>query len=307
MTTTPAASPSTDWLRLDQQICFSLNAASRAFGGVYRVILKDLGLTYPQYLVMLVLWEHGELPVKKLGEHLRLDSGTLSPLLKRLETAGLVRRERSVRDERSVEVRLTEEGSRCASGRWRCLGASWGRRGSTSMRSGRCGNGLTSSRGRWIRRRWTRRRCRCRRRHRLDRLRGLRGHPADVEGELHASSYVLLSSRELPVHDVEFDPVGRVTGYPARGQQIRLRDDPDPVHPGEPRPQLPRPHLPPTQRPGPRPRLPQRQIPGPYERPRIRQRRHPPERRQEQHRVTGVQFTPGERGDGGEILGAVGG
>ncbi|MFJ8142004.1 MarR family winged helix-turn-helix transcriptional regulator [Streptomyces sp. NPDC096013] len=102
--------PTTDWLRLDQQICFSLNAASRAFGGVYRVILKDLGLTYPQYLVMLVLWEHGELPVKKLGEHLRLDSGTLSPLIKRLETAGLVRRERSVRDERSVEVRLTDEG-----------------------------------------------------------------------------------------------------------------------------------------------------------------------------------------------------
>lgn len=75
MTTPPTA---TDWLRLDQQICFSLNAASRAFGSVYRVILKDLGITYPQYLVMLVLWEHGELPVKKLGEHLRLDSGTLS-------------------------------------------------------------------------------------------------------------------------------------------------------------------------------------------------------------------------------------
>ncbi len=106
MTTPPAA----DWLRLDQQICFSLNAASRAFGGVYRVVLKDLGLTYPQYLAMLVLWEHGDLPVKKLGEHLRLDSGTLSPLLKRLEAAGLVRRERSARDERSVEVRLTEEG-----------------------------------------------------------------------------------------------------------------------------------------------------------------------------------------------------
>jgi DNA-binding MarR family transcriptional regulator len=102
--------PTSDWLRLDQQICFSLNAASRAFGGVYRVILKDLRLTYPQYLVMLVLWEHGDLPVKKLGEHLRLDSGTLSPLLKRLETAGLVRRERSARDERSVEVRLTEQG-----------------------------------------------------------------------------------------------------------------------------------------------------------------------------------------------------
>ncbi|EFE69148.1 regulatory protein [Streptomyces viridosporus ATCC 14672] len=108
---TPPAAPADDWLRLDQQICFSLHAASRAFNGVYRGILKDLGLTYPQYLVMLVLWEHGALPVKKLGEHLRLDSGTLSPLLKRLEAAGLVRRERSARDERSVEVRPTEEGA----------------------------------------------------------------------------------------------------------------------------------------------------------------------------------------------------
>ncbi|MGP2441159.1 MarR family winged helix-turn-helix transcriptional regulator [Streptomyces sp. JW3] len=106
--TTPAAPA--DWLRLDQQICFSLNAASRAFGGLYRVLLKDLGLTYPQYLVMLVLWERGELPVKRLGEHLRLDSGTLSPLLKRLETAGLVRRERSAHDERSVRVRPSEQG-----------------------------------------------------------------------------------------------------------------------------------------------------------------------------------------------------
>ncbi|MFD4604858.1 MarR family winged helix-turn-helix transcriptional regulator [Streptomyces sp. NPDC058464] len=107
----PAAPPEAQWLHLDRQICFSLHAASRAFNGVYRVILKDLGLTYPQYLVMLVLWEQGDLPVKKLGEHLRLDSGTLSPLLKRLESAGLVHRERSTRDERSVEVRLTEEGA----------------------------------------------------------------------------------------------------------------------------------------------------------------------------------------------------
>ncbi|EGG48463.1 MULTISPECIES: MarR family winged helix-turn-helix transcriptional regulator [Streptomyces] len=98
-------------LRLDRQICFSLHAATRAFNGVYRLVLQDLGLTYPQYLVMLVLWEHGELPVKRLGEHLRLDSGTLSPLLKRLETAGLVRRERSARDERSVQVGLTEQGT----------------------------------------------------------------------------------------------------------------------------------------------------------------------------------------------------
>ncbi|SPF03110.1 MarR family winged helix-turn-helix transcriptional regulator [Streptomyces sp. MA5143a] len=100
-----------EFLRLDRQICFSLHAASRAFNGVYRVVLKELGITYPQYLVMLVLWEQGELPVKKLGEYLRLDSGTLSPLLKRLEAAGLVRRERSARDERSVEVRLTDEGT----------------------------------------------------------------------------------------------------------------------------------------------------------------------------------------------------
>ncbi|MEV5848085.1 MarR family transcriptional regulator [Streptomyces sp. NPDC051985] len=107
---TPTSAPESEWLHLDRQICFSLHAASRAFNGVYRVILKDLGLTYPQYLVMLVLWEQGDLPVKKLGEHLRLDSGTLSPLLKRLETAGLVHRERSARDERSVEIRLTEKG-----------------------------------------------------------------------------------------------------------------------------------------------------------------------------------------------------
>ena len=110
-TTPPPAAAGENWLRLDRQICFSLHAASRAFNGVYRVVLKDLGLTYPQYLVMLVLWEEGTLPVKKLGEHLRLDSGTLSPLLKRLESAGLVRRERSARDERSVEVLLTDQGT----------------------------------------------------------------------------------------------------------------------------------------------------------------------------------------------------
>ncbi|MGW2028924.1 MarR family winged helix-turn-helix transcriptional regulator [Streptomyces spinosus] len=107
----PGPMTDTEWLRLNRQICFSLHAASRAFNSVYRLILKDLGLTYPQYLVMLVLWEHGDLPVKKLGEQLRLDSGTLSPLVKRLEGAGLVRRERSAQDERSVRVHLTEEGT----------------------------------------------------------------------------------------------------------------------------------------------------------------------------------------------------
>ncbi|GAA4841060.1 MarR family transcriptional regulator [Kitasatospora terrestris] len=110
MTTLPEV-PDEDLLRLDLQICFSLNAASRAFGGVYRTVLKDLGLTYPQYLVMLVLWEHGTLPVKQIGEYLRLDSGTLSPLLKRLEAADLVRRERSPEDERSVTVTPTEAGT----------------------------------------------------------------------------------------------------------------------------------------------------------------------------------------------------
>ncbi|MCB5910696.1 MarR family winged helix-turn-helix transcriptional regulator [Streptomyces pinistramenti] len=108
MTTLPV--PDAELLRLDHQVCFSLHAASRAFGGVYRDALKDLGLTYPQYLVMLVLWEDGPRPVKSIGERLRLDSGTLSPLLKRLETAGLVRRERSTEDERSVTVHLTPDG-----------------------------------------------------------------------------------------------------------------------------------------------------------------------------------------------------
>ncbi|MDT0454936.1 MarR family transcriptional regulator [Streptomyces sp. DSM 41527] len=102
--------PDAELLRLDHQVCFSLHAASRAFGSVYRDALKDLGLTYPQYLVMLVLWEHGPRPVKAIGEQLRLDSGTLSPLLKRLESAGLVRRERSTEDERSVTIHLTPGG-----------------------------------------------------------------------------------------------------------------------------------------------------------------------------------------------------
>jgi DNA-binding MarR family transcriptional regulator len=102
--------PDAELLRLDHQVCFSLHAASRAFGSVYRDALKDLGLTYPQYLVMLVLWEHGPQPVKAIGEQLRLDSGTLSPLLKRLESAGLVRRERSSEDERSVTIHPTPAG-----------------------------------------------------------------------------------------------------------------------------------------------------------------------------------------------------
>ncbi|MFD4372135.1 MarR family winged helix-turn-helix transcriptional regulator [Streptomyces sp. NPDC058486] len=108
---TPDTLPDEEFLRLDRQICFSLHAAARAFNGVYREALKELGLTYPQYLVMLVLWEHGELPVKGIGERLRLDSGTLSPLLKRLEAAGYVERRRSAEDERSVTARVTEAGA----------------------------------------------------------------------------------------------------------------------------------------------------------------------------------------------------
>ncbi|WP_338675058.1 MarR family transcriptional regulator [Streptomyces sp. SCSIO 30461] len=111
MTTTPDATRGTEILRLDRQICFSLHAASRAFNGVYRMVLKDLGLTYPQYLAMLVLWEHGEQPVKAIGTRLRLDSGTLSPLLKRLEAVDLVERRRSTEDERSVTVRPTAKGA----------------------------------------------------------------------------------------------------------------------------------------------------------------------------------------------------
>ncbi|SCE08293.1 MarR family transcriptional regulator [Streptomyces sp. OspMP-M43] len=104
--------PEAELLRLDHQVCFSLHAASRAFGGFYRQALKGLGLTYSQYLVMLVLWEHGPQPVKGIGDRLQLDSGTLSPLLKRLEAAGLVSRERSREDERSVLIDLTDEGAR---------------------------------------------------------------------------------------------------------------------------------------------------------------------------------------------------
>jgi DNA-binding MarR family transcriptional regulator len=100
-----------DELRLDRQVCFALYAASRAVTQLYRPLLDALGLTYPQYLVLLVLWERGPVRVKELGAALDLDSGTLSPLLKRLEAAGLVTRDRRADDERSVEVRLTPAGT----------------------------------------------------------------------------------------------------------------------------------------------------------------------------------------------------
>ena len=98
-------------LSLDDQLCFALYAAQRAVTAAYRPLLDELGLTYPQYLVLLVLWERDETTVKELAAALRLDYGTVSPLLKRLEAAGLVRRERSARDERSVLVAVTGRGA----------------------------------------------------------------------------------------------------------------------------------------------------------------------------------------------------
>ncbi|MDQ1052683.1 DNA-binding MarR family transcriptional regulator [Arthrobacter sp. SORGH_AS 212] len=100
----------TDAPRLDRQVCFALYSASRAATAVYRPVLEELGLTYPQYLVMLVLWENEPRGVKDLGHELGLDSGTLSPLLKRLEALGLVERRRSGDDERRVAVHLTPAG-----------------------------------------------------------------------------------------------------------------------------------------------------------------------------------------------------
>ncbi|MDZ4270614.1 MAG: MarR family transcriptional regulator [Mycobacterium sp.] len=97
---------------LDDHLCFALYSASRAMTAAYRPLLAELGITYPQYLVLLVLHEEGRVSVGHLGERLRLDSGTLSPLLKRLEAGGIVIRERRADDERQVEVALTEEGRR---------------------------------------------------------------------------------------------------------------------------------------------------------------------------------------------------
>jgi DNA-binding MarR family transcriptional regulator len=99
-------------MSLDRHLCFALYSASRAMTAAYRPILSELKLTYPQYLVLLVLWEEGPVTVGRLGERLQLDSGTLSPLLKRLEGTGFVSRERSQTDERLVEVALTPAGRR---------------------------------------------------------------------------------------------------------------------------------------------------------------------------------------------------
>lgn len=98
-------------IKLDAQLCFAIYGASHAFNRVYKPLLEPLGLTYPQYLVMLALWEEEGQTVKALGEKLGLDSGTLSPLLKRLEQSGFVARRRDPDDERQVVITLTDNGT----------------------------------------------------------------------------------------------------------------------------------------------------------------------------------------------------
>jgi MarR family transcriptional regulator, organic hydroperoxide resistance regulator len=97
-------------LTLGNQLCFAIYSTAHAFNRVYKPLLDRLGLTYPQYLVMLALWERDGVPVKDIGERLFLDSGTLTPLLKRLEAAHLIRRTRSREDERQVLIALTPQG-----------------------------------------------------------------------------------------------------------------------------------------------------------------------------------------------------
>lgn len=99
-----------NWLALDHQLCFALYAASLAMTKAYKPLLAPLGLTYPQYLVLLVLWEADGITVSQLGERLTLDSGTLTPLLKRLQSQGLLQRRRDEADERRVRVLLTPTG-----------------------------------------------------------------------------------------------------------------------------------------------------------------------------------------------------
>lgn len=99
-----------EMLALERQVCFALSVAARNVVAVYRPVLEPLGLTHPQYLVMLALWQHGPLSVRALSGLLQLDPGTLSPLLKRLEAAGLLRRERDPKDQRNLALALTDKG-----------------------------------------------------------------------------------------------------------------------------------------------------------------------------------------------------
>jgi MarR family transcriptional regulator, organic hydroperoxide resistance regulator len=108
---TQAPPDTVDVLALDRQVCFALSVAARNVVAIYRPVLEPLGLTHPQYLVMLALWQHGSLAVKDLSHLLQLDPGTLSPLLKRLESAGLLRRERNPHDQRNLALALTDKGT----------------------------------------------------------------------------------------------------------------------------------------------------------------------------------------------------
>ena len=121
-------------LLLGNQICFAIYSTAHAFNRVYKPLLDRLGLTYPQYLVMLVLWERDGVPVKDIGERLFLDSGTLTPLLKRLEAAELIKRTRSTEDERQVLIALTAQGQRFGKKPRRC------RRRSSRLRRARSAN-----------------------------------------------------------------------------------------------------------------------------------------------------------------------
>jgi DNA-binding MarR family transcriptional regulator len=107
---TPAPRPVKPSLLLDEQLCFALYSTAHAMNKLYRRLLRRLGLTYPQYLVMMILWERDELTVSEIGERLFLDSATLTPLLKRLQSMGLVVRERSAQDERQVVISVTKSG-----------------------------------------------------------------------------------------------------------------------------------------------------------------------------------------------------
>jgi DNA-binding MarR family transcriptional regulator len=99
-----------DALALERQVCYALSVAARNVVAVYRPWLEPMGLTHPQYLVMLALWQHGPMSVKALSRLLQLDPGTMSPLIKRLEAAGLLRRDRNPADERSLAIALTDKG-----------------------------------------------------------------------------------------------------------------------------------------------------------------------------------------------------
>ena len=116
--TRPAATDTQDLLRLDRQLCFPLYATSRLVTRLYQPVLEPFGLTYPQYIVLMILWEDAPCPVSHIGDRALLNTNTLTPLLKRLEQLGYVRRQRRASDERIVEISLSEAGlalkSRCA-------------------------------------------------------------------------------------------------------------------------------------------------------------------------------------------------